>query len=104
MPLIVEHLPKVLTLGLVICILTIALLVRLKNSRHWWLAMGLWFGLAGFGSSFVLLPLWNPHYFLTSPGGFVASLIFSLLASFVPGIVGILLAIVWLLVSFLTAR
>lgn len=103
-PLIVEHLPKVLTLGILICILTITFLVRIKNRRRWRLVMGLWFWFVGFGSSFILVPLWNPQYFLTSFAGLVASQILSLLASLVPGIVGILVAIMWLLVSFLIAR
>jgi len=103
--LIIENLPLVVTFGVAVCAATIGFLIVVRNSRRWWLVMGFWFWLVGLASPFLLLPLAKPWLFSNvSPGALLANFIIALFTAIIPGIVGILLTIVWLLVSFLIAR
>jgi len=101
---IVDNLTLVMLLGAAISAATIIVLLLLKNQRHWRLIIGLWFWSVSVVSPFLLRPLAKPWLLGNiTPGAFLADLIITLFTAFIPSIVGILVMIIWLLVSSMIA-
>jgi hypothetical protein len=109
LPLIMDRLNIVLSWGLIFLAATTTVLIitHQKHFRSWSLLMGLWFWLAGCGSTFIISPLRDiarNWVFWDSLDNLFAYIFVAGLAGIIPCIVGLFVSFIWLLIALIFVR